>query len=70
VSNLPEFKLPGVGVKCGKCGEVLPRVNRTIKTPGFITRERICDGCGHVNTTSERVIATRKLRAYFSEPLQ
>lgn len=68
--DLPEFKLPGAGLKCGKCGEILPTVKETIKTPGFITRKRICTVCGNVNITSERVIATRQRRRYFSDPAE
>ena len=56
------FQLPGGGLKCGKCEAVLPRVSRTIKTPGFVTRERVCPQCGEVNTTAERVINTRLRR--------
>ena len=58
------FQLPGGGLKCGKCQAVLPRVSRTIKTPGFVTRERVCPQCGEVNTTSERVINTRSRGGY------
>ena len=61
------FQLPGGGLKCGKCQAVLPRVSRTIKTPGFVTRERVCPNCGEVNTTSERVINTRSRRGYMGE---
>ena len=58
------FRLPRGGVKCGKCQAVLQRVNRTITTPGFVTRERICPRCGEINTTAERVINTRSRRPY------
>jgi len=61
-----EFQLPDSGLTCGECGTVLPRVSRTITTPGFITRERICPACKKINTTSERVINTRDRRGYFS----
>ena len=64
-------KMPGDdGLKCGDCHAVLGQVNRTIKTPGFLTRERICLNCGKVNTTSERVINTRERRHYFSSPCE
>ena len=63
-----EFVLPGSGLKCGNCGETLPIVNRTIKTPGFVTRERRCTKCGMINTTSERVINTRNKKGKFSDP--
>lgn len=56
-------QLPGAGLHCGKCDAVLPSVHRTIDTPGFITRERKCPNCGELNTTSERVINTRPVRA-------
>ena len=69
MTDLREFSLPG-GIKCGACGEVLPRVNRTLTTEGFITRERICPACGKVNTTSERVINTRDRRRYMHEPAE
>lgn len=61
-----EFSLPGSGLRCGKCNAALTRVHRTITTPGFVTRERICQQCGQLNTTSERVINTRDRRGYFS----
>lgn len=65
-----EFRLPGSGLLCGQCGEVLPRVHRTVTTVGFVTRERICPKCGKLNTTSERVINTRDRRGYFSSPCE
>ncbi len=61
------FQLPDGGLKCGKCQTVLPRVSHTIKTPGFVTRERVCPQCGEVNTTSERVINTRSRRGYLGD---
>lgn len=67
---MAEFKLPDSGLKCGKCGSVLPTVSRTVKSPGFLTRERICPSCGKVNTTSERVINTRDRRGFFSSPCE
>lgn len=70
MAEFRKFDLPGVGLKCSGCGTVLPNVNRTVKTDGFITRERICIKCGMVSTTSERVINTRERRAYFSEPAE
>jgi hypothetical protein len=63
-----EFILPGSGLKCGECNSILPIVNRTIKTPGFVTRERRCPNCGKINTTSERVINTRNKKRKFSDP--
>lgn len=64
------FKLPGQdGLKCSNCGEVLPRVTRTVKTPGFITRERICLACNSLNITAERVIASRP-RNNFNAPFE
>ncbi len=65
-----DFQLPGGGLKCGKCGTTLPNVSRTIKSPGFVTRERICPQCGQVNTTGERVLNTRKINSRFSDPCQ
>lgn len=65
-----EFQLPGSGLTCGTCGALLTKVTRTIKTPGFITRERVCPHCGKLNTTSERVINTRDRRGYFSSPCE
>ena len=61
------FQLPGSGLKCGKFDAVLLRASRTIKTPGFVTRERICPQCGEVNTTAERVINTRSRRQYLGD---
>lgn len=58
------FHLPGYGLRCAKCGEVLPSVARTITTDGFVTRERRCPGCGEVNITAERVIHAREPRRY------
>ena len=58
------FQLPGDGLTCLNCRAVLPSISRTIKTPGFVTRERVCPECGKVNTTSERVINTRSRRGY------
>lgn len=63
---MAEFKLPGSGLKCGKCNSILPTVSRTVKTPGFLVRERICPKCSQLNTTSERVINTRDRRGFFS----
>lgn len=57
--DVDEFQLPG-GLKCGSCNATLPSVWRTIKTMGFVTRERICPQCGKINTTSERVINVRE----------
>lgn len=65
-----QFQLPGGGLKCGGCGRTLLHVNRTIKTAGFVTRERICEHCGKINTTSERIINTRDRRGYFSGPCE
>jgi len=64
------FHLPGNGLKCGHCDAALPRVHRTVTTEGFITRERICDDCGKINTTSERIINTRERRGYFTSPCE
>ena len=64
------FKLPGNGLSCDKCGGVLARVSRTVKSPGFLTRERICEECGTLNTTSERVINTRQRRGFFTSPCE
>jgi hypothetical protein len=52
-----EFKLPGSGLKCDKCGENLPSVAHTRKTIGLIIRERRCPGCGELNKTIERVVS-------------
>jgi len=67
---MKEFQLPGVGLKCGACGAILPTVSRTMKTEGFVTRERVCVSCGKVNTTSERVINSREMRRYCSQPCE
>ncbi|GDY10191.1 hypothetical protein LBMAG52_36790 [Planctomycetia bacterium] len=64
--NLRTFSLPG-GVKCGNCDAVLTRVNRTVTTQGLVMRERVCESCGKLNTTSERVINTRERRRYLHE---
>lgn len=66
MAELRKFDLPGVGLKCGACDAILPKVSRTVTTEGFVTRERICEHCGKVNTTSERVINTRDRRRYFT----
>lgn len=61
------FKVPGSGLRCGNCNEFLSSVYRSIPSPGFMTRERVCSHCGKINTTSERVIETRdKRRQTFS----
>lgn len=70
VGEQREFQLPGGGLKCGNCQTTLPNVSRTIKTAGFLTRERICPKCGKLNTTSERVINVRDRRGYFSSPCE
>lgn len=57
-------QLPGYGLSCGKCGSALPQVNRTTTSDGFVLRERRCPQCGELNTTSERVIATRSVRSH------
>ena len=64
------FQLPGGGLKCGDCGETLPTVFRTVTTPGFVTRERICPKCGKINTTAERVINVRDRKGFFSAPCE
>ena len=53
------FNLPGYGLRCAKCGMELNRVYRTKTSDGFKLRERICQACGEVNTSAERVIASR-----------
>ena len=63
--NVADFRLPGL--KCGECNATLPRVTRTVKTEGFITRERICPKCGKINTTGERVMNVRTRFRKFSE---
>ena len=63
------FKLPG-GLSCQHCGEILTRVNHTRTTAGFVLRERHCQACGRINTTSERVVATRERHGKFSDPIQ
>lgn len=65
-----EFQLPGGGLKCAACGCVLHRVSRTVTTPGFVTRERICPGCGKINTTSERILNVRERKGFFSGPCE
>ena len=55
--DVGDFKLPGSGLKCDKCGGDLPSVAHTRKTIGLIIRERRCPGCGELNKTVERVIA-------------
>ena len=67
--DLRTFTLPG-GVKCGHCGAVLLRVNHTRTSDGLVMRERICETCGKLNTTSERVIDTRNRKRYLSEPAE
>ena len=67
-----EFQLPGQakGLKCGECSTVLPDVFRTIKSPGFLTRERICPKCGCINTTGERVLNVRSRKSKFTDPCE
>lgn len=67
--DMADFVLPG-GLKCGDCQTALPSVWRTVTTPGFVTRERLCPKCGKINTTSERVINVRERRGRFSEPCE
>lgn len=62
------FQLPGAGLKCGACQTVLPTVARTVQSPGFVRRERVCPKCGLLNETTERVIQTREKRRYFNQP--
>lgn len=57
-------QLPGHGLECGKCGTMLSGVDRTVTSEGFVLRERRCPACGELNTTSERVIATRAVRSH------
>jgi len=70
MGDIREFQLPGGGLKCGHCGATLPRVHRTVTTPGFVTRERICEKCGKLNTTAERIINTRDRRGSFNSPCE
>jgi len=70
VGDNREFQLPGSGLKCGHCGKILQKVHRTITTPGFVTRERICIECGKLNTTAERIINTRDRRGNFTSPCE
>ncbi len=65
-----KFRLPGGGLECGHCGATLTRVHRTVTTPGFVTRERKCEQCGKLNTTSERIVNTRDGRGNFSSPCE
>ena len=53
------------GLKCGNCGEVLPRCDETIKMPGLTVRDRRCPKCGCNNRTAERVISTYEVKKYF-----
>ena len=59
-----EFELPGL--KCGNCGERLPRVTLTEPIPGLIVRDRRCPSCGYSNKTSETVISWGPVRKHFS----
>ena len=69
VGEREQFRLPG-GLSCQHCGEILTRVNHTRTTAGFVLRERHCQACGRINTTSERVVATRERHGKFSDPMQ
>ena len=60
-----ELKMPGHGIECGACGQVLTSVCRTTQSEGFTMRERRCEHCGKLNVTSERRITTRDVRKYF-----
>ena len=60
------FVIPGVGLKCGNCGEVLSGVADTRSTEGLIIRRRYCK-CGHVNETIERVIGSHPVRRRMSQ---
>lgn len=64
------MQIPGRGLQCCNCGCVLPTVYRTVTTPGFITRERICPQCNMINTTSERVLNVRERKGGFHEPCE
>jgi hypothetical protein len=67
--DVGEFKLPGSGLKCDKCGGELPNVAHTRKTVGMIIRERRCVKCGELNKTLERVISGYG-RGTFSGPCE
>lgn len=63
------FELPGGhGLTCQHCGAPLTRVNHTRTTQGFIFRERHCEACNKINTTSERIVAVRDRKRKFSDP--
>lgn len=66
-SMAQEFKLPSGGLKCQSCGGELPRVYRTIRSSGFVIRERICPECGKINTTAERVVNVRTKERFSDE---
>jgi hypothetical protein len=61
------FVVPGAGLKCSNCGEILDSVKHSRQTDGLIIRRRYCK-CGHVNETVERVIGSHQLRSRMSNP--
>lgn len=67
MSELKTFALPN-GITCGKCGAAVG-VKHTRTIPGLVIRERICQACGTMNKTIERVFETRDLRKYLHEPV-
>lgn len=67
MNDFPTFKLPGDGLACGNCGEILPTTERRTNTPGLIIRQKDCPKCGERSTTVERVISTRPKRGYFRQ---
>jgi transcriptional regulator NrdR family protein len=46
---------PNPGITCPQCGYKM-RVYRTRTLTGTVSRERICDRCGHREDTEERII--------------
>ena len=54
------------GLKCGHCGERLASVSKVTNEGGFKVRRRMCECCGQVNITMERVVNTYQVRRYFS----
>lgn len=53
---MSKFDMPNAGIQCVRCNAELKSVYRTRKSQGFIIRERICESCGEVNKTCERIV--------------
>jgi hypothetical protein len=55
IVETPQKEIPDSGILCPDCRFKM-RVYRTKSLTGTVSRERICDRCGHREDTEERII--------------